>query len=70
MLTYVYLGTNDLKRATRFYDATLAPLGLRRCITGTRIGIGSRPVGERTRTMALASSPCGLANRSIIKSLR
>ena len=27
MLTYVYLGTNDLARATAFYDATLAPLG-------------------------------------------
>ena len=33
MLTYVYLGTNDLERAIRFYDATLAPLGIRRCIT-------------------------------------
>jgi catechol 2,3-dioxygenase-like lactoylglutathione lyase family enzyme len=34
MLTYVYLGTNDLERAIAFYDATLAPLGLPRCITG------------------------------------
>jgi catechol 2,3-dioxygenase-like lactoylglutathione lyase family enzyme len=34
MLTYVYFGTNDLERATRFYDATLAPLGMQRCITG------------------------------------
>ena len=34
MLTYVYLGTNDLERAISFYDATLAPLGLQRCITG------------------------------------
>jgi catechol 2,3-dioxygenase-like lactoylglutathione lyase family enzyme len=34
MLTYVYLGTNDLARATAFYDAALAPLGLQRCITG------------------------------------
>jgi catechol 2,3-dioxygenase-like lactoylglutathione lyase family enzyme len=33
MLTYVYLGTNDLERATRFYDATLGALGLQRCIT-------------------------------------
>jgi len=30
MFTYVCLGTNDLGRATRFYDATLAALGLRR----------------------------------------
>ncbi len=34
MLTYVYFGTNDLERATRFYDAVLAPLGMQRCITG------------------------------------
>ncbi len=34
MLTYVYLGTNDLDRATRFYDATLSALGMKRCITG------------------------------------
>lgn len=34
MLTYVYFGTNDLARATAFYDAVLAPLGMRRCVTG------------------------------------
>jgi catechol 2,3-dioxygenase-like lactoylglutathione lyase family enzyme len=34
MLSYVYLGTNDLTRATAFYDAALAPLGLHRCVTG------------------------------------
>lgn len=34
MFTYVYLGTKDLERATAFYDATLASLGLQRCITG------------------------------------
>jgi catechol 2,3-dioxygenase-like lactoylglutathione lyase family enzyme len=33
MFTYVYLGTNHLERATRFYDATLASLGLQRCVT-------------------------------------
>jgi catechol 2,3-dioxygenase-like lactoylglutathione lyase family enzyme len=34
MLSYVYLGTNNLARATVFYDAALAPLGMDRCITG------------------------------------
>ena len=34
MLTYVYFGTNDLARAIAFYNATLAPLGMQRCITG------------------------------------
>jgi catechol 2,3-dioxygenase-like lactoylglutathione lyase family enzyme len=34
MFTYVCLGTNDLLRASLFYDATLAALGLQRCSTG------------------------------------
>lgn len=34
MLTYVYVGTNDLERATDFYAAVLGPLGMKRCITG------------------------------------
>jgi len=34
MLSYVYVGTNDLERATRFYDAVLVPLGMQRCVTG------------------------------------
>jgi catechol 2,3-dioxygenase-like lactoylglutathione lyase family enzyme len=34
VLSYVCFGTNDLARATRFYEAALAPLGLRRCVTG------------------------------------
>lgn len=34
MFTFVCLGTNDLERATLFYDAALAPFGLKRCITG------------------------------------
>jgi|SRR5580658_8044243 catechol 2,3-dioxygenase-like lactoylglutathione lyase family enzyme len=34
MLSYVYFGTNDLERAVHFYEAVLAPLDMRRCITG------------------------------------
>ncbi len=34
MLSYVFFGTNDLERAIRFYDATLAPLDMPRCVTG------------------------------------
>lgn len=33
MFSYICLGTNNLERAIRFYDATLAPLGLKRCHT-------------------------------------
>src|ERR1700742_3347017 len=34
MLSYAYFGTNDLERAIAFYDAILAPLGMKRCVTG------------------------------------
>jgi catechol 2,3-dioxygenase-like lactoylglutathione lyase family enzyme len=34
MLTYVYFGTNDLGKASAFYDATLPVLGMQRCVTG------------------------------------
>jgi len=34
MLTYVYVGTNDLQRAVSFYEAVLRPLGMQRCKTG------------------------------------
>lgn len=33
MLSYVYLGTNDLGRAIRFYDRTLGALKMKRCVT-------------------------------------
>jgi catechol 2,3-dioxygenase-like lactoylglutathione lyase family enzyme len=34
MFTYVYVGTNDLERAIRFYDAAMGTLGHERCGTG------------------------------------
>jgi catechol 2,3-dioxygenase-like lactoylglutathione lyase family enzyme len=33
MLSYIYFGTRDLAKATAFYSAALAPLGMKRCIT-------------------------------------
>lgn len=46
---YLTLGTNDLARAARFYDATLAPLGLiRRATEETELGYGL-PADSRTR---------------------
>src|ERR1700730_9891639 len=33
MLRYVYFGTNNLEKAIAFYEAALAPLGMKRCIT-------------------------------------
>jgi catechol 2,3-dioxygenase-like lactoylglutathione lyase family enzyme len=38
MFNYICLGTNDLERAARFYDATLAALGLSRCDVGDESG--------------------------------
>jgi len=34
MFSYICLGTNNLDRSIKFYDAALAPLGLDRCSTG------------------------------------
>jgi catechol 2,3-dioxygenase-like lactoylglutathione lyase family enzyme len=46
---YLTLGTTDLARATRFYDAALAPLGLiRRATEDTEVGYGL-PDDSRTR---------------------
>ena len=46
---YLTLGTNDMARATRFYDAALAPLGLVRLETeDTEIGY-RRPEDSRIR---------------------
>lgn len=46
---YLTLGTNDLARAARFYDAALAPLGLiRRATEATEVGYGL-PADHRTR---------------------
>ena len=49
MLLYVTLGTNDLARATRFYDAVMPCLGLkRRFANEDEIGYGA-PDPERIR---------------------
>jgi catechol 2,3-dioxygenase-like lactoylglutathione lyase family enzyme len=34
VLSYVYFGTNNLDKAIAFYNATLAPLDMERCVTG------------------------------------
>lgn len=47
MISYATIGTNDLERATKFYDAVLAPLGGKRTFAnGDRMqfyGGGSAP---------------------------
>ncbi len=65
---YLTLGTNDLARATRFYDAALAPLGLvRRATEPTEIGYGL-PNDRRTRlwiTLPFDGKPATVGNGSM-----
>jgi catechol 2,3-dioxygenase-like lactoylglutathione lyase family enzyme len=44
VFSHVTVGTNDMERAMRFYDAVLAPLGLRRNKT-FKVAIGYAPAG-------------------------
>jgi catechol 2,3-dioxygenase-like lactoylglutathione lyase family enzyme len=48
MLAYAMVGSNDLERAGKFYDAVLAPLGIVRSITlVNEIGYSpAQPVGD------------------------
>ncbi len=67
-LLYLTLGTNDLARAARFYDAALAPLGLlRRATKDTEIGYG-HPDDSRTRlwiTLPFDGNPATVGNGSM-----
>jgi catechol 2,3-dioxygenase-like lactoylglutathione lyase family enzyme len=62
---YVTLGTKDLPRAARFYDATLAPLGLvRRATEDSEFGYGL-PDDRRTRlwiTLPFDGNPATFGN--------
>ncbi|WP_374374308.1 VOC family protein [Tabrizicola sp.] len=67
-LLYLTLGTNDLDRAARFYDAALAPLGLiRRATERTEIGYGL-PGDRRARiwvTLPFDGHPATVGNGSM-----
>ncbi len=62
---YLTLGTNNLARASRFYDAVLAPLGLiRRATEDTEVGYGL-PDDHRTRlwiTLPFDGKPASVGN--------
>jgi len=50
MLAYVMVGTDDLKRSAKFYDAALAPLGLVRAGSDKRyIGYGPKRAPDRAQ---------------------
>ncbi|MFM7335058.1 MAG: VOC family protein [Tabrizicola sp.] len=65
---YLTLGTNDLERAARFYDAALAPLGMiRRATEATEVGYGL-PDDRRTRlwiTLPFDGKPATVGNGSM-----
>lgn len=67
-ILYLTLGTNDLARATRFYDAALAPLGLvRRATEDSEVGYG-HPAERRTRlwiTRPFDGKPATVGNGSM-----
>ena len=66
---YITLGTNDLTRAARFYDAALAPLGLvRRATEPTEVGYGFA-VDRRTRiwiTLPYDGKPATFGNGTML----
>ena len=68
MLLYITLGTNDLARATTFYDAALAPLGfVRRATRENEAGYGPDD-GSRIRlwlTRPFDGRPATLGNGSM-----
>ncbi|WP_309668459.1 VOC family protein [Tabrizicola sp.] len=68
MLLYITLGTNDLARATRFYDAALAPLGLvRRATEDDEVGY-AHPSDTRCRlwvTRPYDGKPASTGNGSM-----
>lgn len=69
MIRYITLGTNDLDRSARFYDATLAPLGIVRLRTvASEVGYGpagadpiplwiTRPFDGKPATVGNGSMP-------------
>lgn len=67
MIRYITLGTNDLPRATRFYDAALAPLDLTRLATSAdEAGYGR--AGEVARlwvTLPYDGQPATVGNGSM-----
>jgi catechol 2,3-dioxygenase-like lactoylglutathione lyase family enzyme len=68
-LLYLTLGTNDVARAARFYDAALAPLGLiRRATEDGEVGYGL-PEDRRTRiwvTQPYDGKPASFGNGSML----
>ena len=50
MLAYLMVGTSNLKRSAKFYDAALAPLGLVRAMENNRyVGYGPKSAPKKSK---------------------
>ena len=58
MLAYVMVGTNDLQRSAKFYDAALAPLGLVRTVTRVLYRFPDYPLTPDQLLMLEEESTC------------
>jgi catechol 2,3-dioxygenase-like lactoylglutathione lyase family enzyme len=56
MLAYIMVGSNNLKRSAKFYDAALAPLGLARSEGDSRY-IGYGPKGAPDKSQFYVTKP-------------
>jgi hypothetical protein len=56
MLAYVMVGTNNVKRSAKFYDAALAPLGLVRTWSDNR-SLGYSPKNAPKKSMFYVTKP-------------
>lgn len=56
MFAYVMVGTNNMKRATKFYDAALAPLGLAQAGGSARY-TGYAPKGDPAKAQFFVTKP-------------
>jgi catechol 2,3-dioxygenase-like lactoylglutathione lyase family enzyme len=66
MFSHVMVGTNDLDRAKAFYDATLAPLGVRPArVDGHRI-MYMTPTGIFMVSLPIDGEPATIANGGTI----
>jgi len=70
MISYVMIGTNDLARAARFYDAVMAALGHGRCSPdpdGTSISWGQDEPGQHvTLSAPFDGGPAGAGNGTML----
>jgi catechol 2,3-dioxygenase-like lactoylglutathione lyase family enzyme len=70
MLAYVMVGTNNVKKAAKFYDAALAPLGLVRTGTESRyVGYGPKNAPSKSQfyvTKPYNKKPATFGNGTMI----